>query len=116
MWEDDLSTMCPNQCTCQYNAFISSPLARWIDPKVSADHPFADPELNIKSIMCIIQNEVAFRDIVPAIPSDVHAITLLFTGASNRNVTNRKRIKHSKARNCKSIFPFSPHGRAGALP
>lgn len=84
--------MCPNQCTCQHQAFVNSPHSRWIDVNVSQDHPFTDPEANIKSIMCIIQNGNGFRDTVPSIPTDVQALTFLFTGASNQNVTESKKI------------------------
>lgn len=90
-WEE-VSTMCPNQCTCQYQSFASFSQSRWIDVNVSPDHPFVDPEANIKAIMCIIQNEIAFRDVVPSIPSDVQAITFLFTGTSTKNVTESKLI------------------------
>lgn len=79
--------MCPNQCTCQHQSFASAPQSHWIDVSVSQDHPFADPEANIKTIMCIVQNEFGFRDIVPSIPGDVQALTFLFTGGSNQNVT-----------------------------
>lgn len=87
--------MCPNQCTCQHQSFASSPQARWIDVNVSQDHFFSDPETNVKSIMCIIQNEFGFRDIVPSIPNDVQAITFLFTGALNENITESKKNKSS---------------------
>lgn len=88
-WDESFS-MCPNQCTCQHQAFATSPQARWIDVTVSQHHPFADPESSVKSIMCIVQNEHGFRDIVPSMPSDVQALTFLFTGASNQNITESK--------------------------
>lgn len=79
--------MCPNQCTCQYQSFVSFSQSRWIDVNVSPHHPFVDPEANIKAIMCIIQNEFGFRDVLPSIPSDVQSIAFLFTGATTKNIT-----------------------------
>lgn len=113
--------MCPNQCTCQHQSFASSSQSHWIDVSVSQDHPFADPEANIRSIMCIIQNEFGFRDIVPSIPSDVQALTFLFTGASNQNATESKNNQSAPRKQMKLNqppipSPHSAHGRLDRLP
>lgn len=113
--------MCPNQCTCQHQSFVSSSQSRWIDVNVSQDHPFSDPEATIKSIMCIVQNNYGFRDIVPSIPNDVQALTFLFTGANNQNITESKRkLKVSIKGNLSQLYLPSPissaHGRLDQLP
>lgn len=89
-WDDSTAILCPLQCTCQYSTLVNLPIARWIDVvQVTSDqqqHPFAEPETNIKFVMCILQNELGFTETLSALPEDIQALTFLYTGSS-ANIT-----------------------------
>uniref|UniRef100_A0A1B0CEL3 Uncharacterized protein n=1 Tax=Lutzomyia longipalpis TaxID=7200 RepID=A0A1B0CEL3_LUTLO len=100
-WED-IAIICPNQCVCQYEPFLDLSIARWIlgaskvvqneneeqeiveneVPLESEAHAVGNPYM--KSVTCIIQAEMDTRSLLGSLPQDLHALTLLSSGATHR--------------------------------
>uniref|UniRef100_A0A1A9W5K1 LRRCT domain-containing protein n=1 Tax=Glossina brevipalpis TaxID=37001 RepID=A0A1A9W5K1_9MUSC len=111
---------CPQGCVCQYARFMDLPISRWINymnqkresvrsankESLSADDLLDENESSsyegdlsyhsnpfIKQATCIIQDHTNLESLVQALPHDIRALILLYTGVSQNKTVNASILK-----------------------
>uniref|UniRef100_A0A1B0G2M8 LRRCT domain-containing protein n=1 Tax=Glossina morsitans morsitans TaxID=37546 RepID=A0A1B0G2M8_GLOMM len=110
---------CPQGCVCQYAHFRDLPISRWInymnqkrdsvrsaeedslsaDDLLDANESSYGADLNdhlnpfIKQATCIIQDHTDLESLVKALPHDIRALILLYTGVTQNKTVNASTLK-----------------------
>ncbi|KAH8421211.1 hypothetical protein KR009_000158 [Drosophila setifemur] len=104
--------ICPINCVCQHTTFDELPISRWINNMTTGN---ADDDYKLsthtKLATCLLQTQDETRNLLDALPMDLQALTLLYTGRKN----HRMAVNVSSLRKLNQLTSFELRGMGAIL-